>query len=83
MPFPVNVPNLLVVHVRLCVHRLDVIHTERQHILVVDGINDSVGVQLVAERLRRGEIAWISGASCVDRKIGVPVNPNRWYFLKL
>ena len=66
--FAVNVPNLLVVHVRLCIHRLDVIHTEWQHILVVDGINDGVGVQLVAERLRRGEIAWISGASCVDCK---------------
>ena len=66
--FPVNVPNLLVVHVRLCVHRFDVIHTERQHILVVDGIHDGVGVQLVTERLRRGEIAWISGASCVDCK---------------
>ena len=66
--FPVNVPNLLVVHVWLCIHRLDVIYTEWQHILVVDGINDGVGVQLVAERLRRGEIAWISGASCVDCK---------------
>ena len=66
--FPVNVPNLLVVHVRLCVHRFDVIHTERQHILVVDGIHDGVGVQLVAERLRRGEIARIGGASCIDCK---------------
>ena len=66
--FPVNVPNLFIVHVWLCIHRLDVIHTEWQHILVVDGINDGVGVQLVAERLRRGEIAWISGASCVDCK---------------
>ena len=66
--FPVDIPNLLVIHVRLCVHRLDVVHTERQHILVVDGIHDGVGVQLVAERLRRGEIAWISGASCVDCK---------------
>ena len=66
--FPVNVPNLFIVHVWLCVHRLDVVHPERQHILVVDGIHDSVGVQLIAERLRCGEIAWISGASCVDCK---------------
>ena len=43
--FPVNVPNLLVVHVWLCIHRLDVIHTEWQHILVVDGIHDGVGMQ--------------------------------------
>ena len=43
--FPVDIPNLLVVHVWLCIHRLDVIHTERQHILVVDGIHDGVGVQ--------------------------------------
>ena len=66
--FPVDIPNLFIVHVWLCVHRLDVVYPERQHILVVDGIHDSVGVQLVAERLRRGEIAWISGASCVDCK---------------
>ena len=66
--FPVDIPNLFIVHVWLCVHCFDVIHTERQHILVVDGIHDGVGVQLVAERLRRGEIAWISGASCVDCK---------------
>ena len=66
--FPVDIPNLFIVHVWLCIHRLDVIYTEWQHILVVDGINDGVGVQLVAERLRRGEIAWISGTSCVDCK---------------
>ena len=66
--FPVNVPNLLVIHIWLCIHRLDVIYTEWQHILVVDGIHDGVGVQLVAERLRCGEIAWIGGASCVDCK---------------
>ena len=43
--FPVNVPNLLVIHVWLCIHRLDVIYTEWQHILVVDGIHDGVGMQ--------------------------------------
>ena len=43
--FPVNVPNLLVIHIWLCIHRLDVIYTEWQHILVVDGIHDGVGVQ--------------------------------------
>ena len=43
--FAVNVPNLFIVHVWLCVHRLDVVHPERQHILVVDGIHDGVGMQ--------------------------------------
>ena len=43
--FPVNVPNLLVIHIWLCIHRLDVIHTEWQHILVVDSIHDGVGMQ--------------------------------------
>ena len=42
--FPVNVPNLLVVHVWLCIHRLDVIHTEWQHIFVVDSIHNGVSV---------------------------------------
>ena len=66
--FPVNIPNLFIVHVWLCIHRLDVIHTERQHILVVDGIHDGVGVQLVTECLRRGEIARVGRASCVNCK---------------
>ena len=66
--FPVDIPNLFIVHVRLCVHRLDVVHTERQHILVVDGIHDGVGVQLIAERLRCGKITWVSRSSCIGRK---------------
>ena len=66
--FPVDIPNLFIVHVRLCVHRLDVVHTERQHILVVDGIHDGISMQLVAKGLCRGKITWVSRSSCIGRK---------------
>ena len=66
--FPVDIPNLFIVHVRLCVHRLDVVHTERQHILVVDGIHDGISMQLVAKGLCRGKITRVHRSSCVGRK---------------
>ena len=66
--FPVDIPNLFIVHVRLCVHRLDVVHTERQHILVVDGIHNGISMQLVAKGLCRGKITWVSRSSCIGRK---------------
>ena len=66
--FPVDIPNLFIVHVWLCIHRLDVIHTEWQHILVVDGIHDGISVQLVAKGLCRGKITRIHRSACVGRK---------------
>ena len=66
--FPVDIPNLFIVHVRLCVHRLDVVHTERQHILVVDGIHDGISMQLVAKGLCRGKITRVHRSSCIGRK---------------
>lgn len=53
--FPVDVPDRLVVNVRLGVHGSDIVHPEGQHILVIDGIHDGVGVELVAEGLGGGE----------------------------
>ena len=66
--FPVNIPDLFIVHIQLCVHRLDVVHTERQHILVVDGIHDGISMQLVTKGLCRGKITWVSRSSCIGRK---------------
>lgn len=66
--FPVDIPNLFIVHVRLCVHRLDVVHTERQHILIVDGIHDGISMQLVAKGLCRGKITRVHRSSCIGRK---------------
>ena len=43
--FAVDVPDVLVVDVRLLVHRFDVVHPEGQHVVVVDGVHDGVGMQ--------------------------------------
>ena len=85
--FPVDVPDRLVVNVRLGVHGSDIVHPEGQHILVIDGIHDGVGVELVAEGL--GVWSWSPkvwavvkncappAARALAAKIGVPVKPNR------
>ena len=49
--FTVDIPNLFVRHVVILVHRLDVIHAERQNVFVVDCVYDGIGVQPVAKRL--------------------------------
>ena len=50
--FPVDVPDFLVVNIRLGIHCLDVVYPEGQHIFIVDSIYDGVGVKLVAKCLR-------------------------------
>ena len=52
--FTVNVPHIIIVNVFLLLHRADIFHTEGKHILVSDGINNGIGVQLVAKRLCGG-----------------------------
>ena len=52
-PFPVDIPHLFIIDLGLFLHRLDIIDAERQHVFIVDGIDDGIGVQLFPERLRR------------------------------
>ena len=49
----INVPNFLIVNICIDVHGLDVIHTERQNIFIVDGIYNGIAMELVAESLFR------------------------------
>ena len=49
----VNGTHFLVLDLRLALHRVDVINAKRQHIAVVDGVHNRIGVELVAEKLRR------------------------------
>ena len=56
-----DAPHLLLTHIILHLHRLDVIHLELQHILVPDGIDDGVGVQ----RLRRISLLVQFAAKCL------------------
>ena len=52
-PFPVDIPHLFIIDLGLFLHRLDIIDAERQHVFIVDGIDDGIGMQLFPERLRR------------------------------
>lgn len=47
----VNVPDILIIDIWVCVHGFDIVHAEGQHILVIDGIHDCVGVELISESL--------------------------------
>ena len=54
--FPIDIPNFLVVNIRLGIHRLDVVHPEGQYIFVVNGVHNGIGVELIAKSLfRRAE----------------------------
>ncbi len=55
-PLPVDVPDLLVGDGVVLVHGLDVVDPEGQHVVIVDGVDDGVGVKLVAEGLGRREV---------------------------
>ena len=52
--FGLNAPHFLVVDVALGFHGADVVDFELQHILVADGIDDGIGMQLFAKGLLRG-----------------------------
>ena len=78
--FPVDVPDGLVVNVGFLLHRLDVVHPEGQHIVIVDGIHDGVGVErphrvalfvrFPAEKLSGGFHTALAAGWGVDRKDG-------------
>ena len=50
-PLAVDVVNILIHHLLVNVHRFDIIHAERQDIVIVDRVHNGVGVQLVAKGL--------------------------------
>ena len=71
--FTVDIMHLFIVDIRLCLHRLDIVHTEGQDILVVDRVNDRIGVQLIAEGLFGGgemRILHMTGVCGEDRRAG-------------
>ena len=68
--FPVDVPNLFVVNIRLGVHRFDVVHPEGQYIFVVNGVHDGVSVELIAKSLLCRAECGILAHACIDRKDG-------------
>ena len=52
---PVNIPDHLIRNLFLRLHCLDVIHPEREYILVIDGVHNSIAVKLVSKCLRRSK----------------------------
>ncbi len=50
-PLGIDGGHLLVLDPRPGLDRVDIVDAERQHVLVIDGIDNGVGVQLVAKRL--------------------------------
>ena len=67
-PLAVDVVNILIHHLLVNVHRFDVIHAERQDIVIIDRIHNGVGVQLVAKGLLGREKLRGVRLLCVDRE---------------
>ena len=66
---PVNVPDLLIVDIAVHVHGLDIVHAEGQDIFVIDGIDNGVGMELVAEGLFGGGVVRIAhGGTRIERE---------------
>ena len=67
-PLAVDVVNILIHHLLVNVHCFDVIHAERQDIVIIDRIHNGVGVQLVAKGLLGREKLRGVRLLCVDRE---------------
>ena len=81
--FAIDVPNLLVFNAVIRVHRLDIIHAERQHVLIVDSIDDGVSVQLIAKHLRRCHELRASTSHGIGGEDGRTGEPEDMVFLEI
>lgn len=68
--FPVDVPHLFIVYVRVIPHGTDVVHPEGEHILVIDGVDNGVGVELIPKGLLCGQEPPRGRAGGVDGEDG-------------
>lgn len=68
--FAVNSLHLVVFHAVGHFHRVDIVDAERQHVAVIDGVDDGVGVELVAEGLFRGFQQRVAPLPRIDGKNG-------------
>ena len=81
--FPVDVPNLFVVNIRLGVHRFDVVHPEGQYIFVVNGVHNGIGVELIAKSLLCRAEYGILAYACIDCKDGRAGKAEQMVLLKV
>ena len=66
--FAVNVPNLLIINVLIQAHSPDIIYPERQHVFVIDGIHNGIGMQPVTEGLLSSHEMRIGYSTSIDGK---------------
>ena len=75
--FALDVPDLTVFHLFFLFHRAYVIHTERQHIVVADGVDDGIGMQFFTKGIfgglddtgASGHILDEDGRTCESKEI--------------
>ena len=75
--FGIDGPHLFILNIIGHFYGVHIVDAERKHVSVVDGVHNGVGVELVAEGLRRGphaEIAAASGIFCKDGRTGKAEN---------
>lgn len=66
--FTVDIPYHLIINIFFYIHCLDVIYTEWKYILVIDGINDSICMELITESLCCGKELRVLGTTCIHRE---------------
>ena len=66
--FPINAPHHFVRNILFHFHGFDKIHPEGQHVFIVNGVHDGIGVQLVAKGLLRGHKLRIAATAGIDGK---------------
>ena len=81
--FAIDIPDHLIRDILIRLHRLDVVHAERQHISVADSIHDGIAVQLVAKRLRRREEFRILPTARIDRENRCPREAEEMILLEI
>ena len=64
----VDIPDILIIDIRVCIHGFDIVHTKGQNVLVIDGIHNCIGVELVSEGLLRREELRIPDRASIGRE---------------
>lgn len=80
--FTVDIPYHLIINIFFYIHCLDVIYTEWKYILVIDGINDSICMELITESLCCGKELRVLGTTCIHREYRCTRKSKQMIFLK-
>ena len=64
----VDIPDTLVINIRFGVHGLNIVHSERENILIIDSVHNGIGVELIAESLGSSKELCSAGCPGIGRK---------------